>query len=87
MNTVRIDYFAVTVKNIPPESVLTDILLIPLEDFTLNNWGINKYQRHYACSEIKVYFNEDRPTMGVFIELKGQGCRQYEEFLDGNENN
>ncbi len=39
MNTVRIDYFAVTVKNIPPESVLTDILLIPLEDFTLNNWG------------------------------------------------
>ncbi|HGA1219539.1 TPA: replication initiation factor domain-containing protein, partial [Streptococcus suis] len=52
MNTVRIDYFAVTVKNIPPESVLTDILLIPLEDFTLNNWGINKYQRHYACSEI-----------------------------------
>ncbi|HEP3016762.1 TPA: replication initiation factor domain-containing protein [Streptococcus pyogenes] len=87
MNTVRIDYFAVTVKNIPPESVLTDILLIPLEDFTLNNWGINKYQRHYACSEIKVYFNEDRLSMGVFIELKGQGCRQYEEFLKGNENN
>lgn len=87
MNTVRIDYFAVTVKNIPPEKVLTDLLLIPLEDFTLNNWGINKYQRHYACSEIKVYFNEDRLSMGVFIELKGQGCRQYEEFLDGNENN
>ncbi|HEL0001780.1 TPA: replication initiation factor domain-containing protein [Streptococcus equi subsp. zooepidemicus] len=87
MNTVRIDYFAVTVKNIPPERVLTDLLLIPLEDFTLNNWGVNKYQRHYACSEIKVYFNEDRLSMGVFIELKGQGCRQYEEFLDGNENN
>ena len=87
MNTVRIDYFAVTVKNVPPETVLTEILLIPLEDFTLNNWGINKYQRHYACSEIKVYFNEDRLSMGVFIELKGQGCRQYEEFLDGHENN
>ena len=25
--------------------------------------------------------------MGVFIELKGQGCRQYEEFLNSNENN
>ena len=87
MNTVKIDYFAVTVKNMAPERVLTDILLVPLEDFTLNNWGINKYQRHYACSEIKVYFNEDRLSMGVFIELKGQGCRQYEEFLDGNENN
>ena len=87
MNTVRIDYFAVTIKNVLPERVLTDILLIPLEDFTLNNWGINKYQRHYSCSEIKVYFNDDRLSMGVFIELKGKGCRQYEEFLDGNENN
>ncbi|MFX3772369.1 replication initiation factor domain-containing protein, partial [Streptococcus suis] len=60
MNTVRIDYFAVTVKNISPDSVLTDILLIPLEDFTLNNWGLIKYQRPYACSEIKVYFNVAR---------------------------
>ena len=31
MNTVRIDYFAVTVKDAPPERVLTDILLIPRE--------------------------------------------------------
>ena len=41
MNTVRIDYFAVTVKDAPPERVLTDILLIPLENFTLNDWGIS----------------------------------------------
>ena len=87
MNTVRIDYFAVTVKDAPPERVLTDILLIPLENFTLNDWGINKYKQHYSCSEIKVYFNADRLSMGVFIELKGQGCRQYEEFLNSNENN
>lgn len=87
MNTVRIDYFAVTVKDAPPEKVLTDILLIPLENFTLNDWGINKYKQHYSCSEIKVYFNADRLSMGVFIELKGQGCRQYEEFLNSNENN
>ncbi|CIR14730.1 Cro/CI family transcriptional regulator [Streptococcus pneumoniae] len=52
MNTVRIDYFAVTVKDISPEKVLTDILLIPLENFTLNDWGINKYKQHYSCSEI-----------------------------------
>ena len=25
--------------------------------------------------------------MGVHIELKGQGCRQYEEFIEGNDNN
>ena len=86
-NSVRIDYFAVTVKDIPPEEVLEEILLIPQDKFALNAWGINKYQRHYACSDIKVYFNQVLDNMGVYLELKGQGCRQYEEFMAGNVNN
>lgn len=86
-NSVRIDYFAVTVKDVPPEEVLEEILLIPQDKFALNVWGINKYQRHYACSDIKVYFNQALDKMGVYLELKGQDCRQYEEFLNGNENN
>lgn len=86
-NSVKIDYFAVTVKETSPEKVLEDILLMPLENFALLPWGHNKYQFHYACSEIKVYFNQKISNMGVYVELKGQGCRQYEEFLNGNENN
>lgn len=86
-NSVKIDYFAVTVKETSPEKVLEDILLMPLENFALLPWGHNKYQFHYACSEIKVYFNQKLSNMGVYVELKGQGCRQYEEFLNGNENN
>ncbi|NLQ47917.1 replication initiation factor domain-containing protein [Streptococcus mutans] len=86
-NSVRIDYFAVTVKKIPPEELLEKVLLIPKEKFTLNLWGINKYQRHYACSDIKIYFNQTIDNMGIYLELKGQGCRQYEEFMTGNENN
>ncbi|VTS12561.1 DNA relaxase nicK [Streptococcus pseudoporcinus] len=35
-NSVRIDYFAVTVKDVPPEEVLEDILLIPQDKFALN---------------------------------------------------
>ena len=86
-NSVRIDYFAVTVKDVSPEEVLEEILLIPQDQFALNAWGINKYQRHYACSDIKVYFNQALDNMGVYLELKGQGCRQYEEFMAGNANN
>ena len=86
-NSVRIDYFAVTVKDVPPEEVLEEILLIPQDKFALNAWGINKYQRHYACSDIKVYFNQVLDNMGVYLELKGKGCRQYEEFMAGNVNN
>ena len=84
---MRIDYFAVTVKDVSPEEVLEEILLIPQDQFALNAWGINKYQRHYACSDIKVYFNQALDNMGVYLELKGQGCRQYEEFMAGNANN
>ena len=40
-NSVRIDYFAVTVKDVPPEEVLEEILLIPQVKFALNVWGIN----------------------------------------------
>lgn len=69
-NSVRIDYFAVTVKDVSPEEVLEEILLIPQDQFALNAWGINKYQRHYACSDIKVYFNQALDNMGVYLELK-----------------
>ena len=86
-NSVRIDYFAVTIKDVPPEEVLEEILLIPQDQFALNAWGINKYQSHYACSDIKVYFNQVLDKMGVYLELKGRGCRQYEEFMVGNANN
>ena len=86
-NSVRIDYFVVTIKDVPPEEVLEEILLMPQDQFALNVWGINKYQCHYACSDIKVYFNQVLDKMGVYLELKGQGCRQYEEFMSGNANN
>ncbi len=25
--------------------------------------------------------------MGIFIEMRGSGCRQYEEYMDGKVNN
>ena len=87
-NTVKIDYFAVTIHDVSPEEVIENILGIALENFSLEPWGVNRYTRHYVCSEIRIYFNENSDShMGVHIELKGQGCRQYEEFLNGNEQN
>lgn len=87
-NSVMLDYLAVTIKGLAPDDVVEKILNLPLKKFVLNEWGINKYQRHYAFSEIKVYFNKDwKSKMGVFIELRGQGCRQYEEYMENNVNN
>ena len=87
-NSVMLDYLAVTIKGLAPDDVIEKILILPKDKFVLNEWGINKYQRHYAFSEIKVYFNKDwESKMGVFIELRGQGCRQYEEYMESNVNN
>ena len=58
-NSVRLDYLAVTIKGLAPDDVIEKILILPKEKFVLNEWGINKYRRHYAFSEIKVYFNKD----------------------------
>ena len=54
-----LDYLAVTIKGLAPDDVIEKILILPKDKFVLNEWGINKYQRHYAFSEIKVYFNKD----------------------------
>lgn len=100
-NTVKIDYLAVTIPNlITAEQVIEKILLMSIERFSIQGWGINHYQRHYACAEIMVLFNvketlkdgvyivengDDR--MGVHVLMKGKGCRQYEEFMNGTDNN
>ena len=60
-----LDYLAVTIKGLAPDDVIEKILILPKDKFVLNEWGINKYQRHYAFSEIKVYFNKDRGAVNM----------------------
>ena len=89
VNVVTLDWLAVTFKGCSPQEVIESILQMELEQFSLEKWGINKYQFHYACCDIKVYFNEKKgdENMGVFFQLSGSGCGQYEEYLNGNLNN
>ncbi|HGD5693974.1 TPA: replication initiation factor domain-containing protein, partial [Streptococcus agalactiae] len=50
-NSVMLDYLAVTIKGLAPDDVIEKILILPKDKFVLNEWGINKYQRHYSFSE------------------------------------
>ncbi|EEV49700.1 replication initiation factor domain-containing protein [Enterococcus faecium] len=85
-NVLTIDWFACTVKHLSPNKVIEELLCMEMGHFSFEGWGSNKYKFHYSCGEINVYFNGDT-HMGVFVQLKGQGCRQYSEFFEGNENN
>ena len=97
-NTVTYDWLGASVKprhenpTISVEFVIEKILKLNFKDFVLNSYGINRYGYHYALADIKLYFSlVDDDTisekMGIFIEMRGSGCRQYEEYMDGKVNN
>lgn len=98
LNTLMIDYVSCTFKNLSSididsvmEYLAINILKIPLDYFAYYDYGYNKYNCHFAYNEIKIYFKRDfeNPNQyiveqGVFLELKGQACRQIEEFFSTN---
>ena len=91
-NVVSIDWVSCTVKKISPQEVIENILLMSVDDFSIEDWGINRYNMHYSCGDIKVFFKikqgqPDLINMGVFVLLSGQGAQQYSEFFDSNKNN
>ena len=98
-NTVTIDWFANTVKPVDDvdyirscKYVIEQLLKLNFNDFVLELYGTNRYNHHFAYADIKVYFslNDDNSMnygMGIFTEMRGQGCRQYEQFMDGSINN
>ncbi|MBO4126339.1 replication initiation factor domain-containing protein [Streptococcus suis] len=97
-NTVKIDWFSVTIKSKSNREIdfvtkiIQDILVLELSQFSLNDFGLNRYNHHYSLGDINVYFSLDKhgklfKEMGANIQMTGKGCRQYEEYLQGNEKN
>lgn len=98
-NTVCVDWFAVTIKPIETDpikavrDVIENILRMDFKKFAFQNFGINKYNCHFVCGDIKVYYSQNERTgllsekMGVFVQMTGEGCRQYEEYMNNNINN
>lgn len=98
-NTVCVDWFAVTVKPVETDpikavkDVVENILRMDFKKFAFQNFGINKYNCHFVCGQIKVYYSKNERTgllsdkMGIFVQMTGEGCRQYEEYMNNNVNN
>ncbi len=66
---------------------------IDFKKFAFQNFEINKYNCHFVCGDIKVYYSQNERTgllsekMGIFVQMTGEGCRQYEEYMNNNVNN
>ncbi len=83
-----IDWCQITIKEVPLEAVIEDVLRIPMELMTVTG-----YEKGIAGHEVVAIFDNIKvlkPTgnaqyQGFQILMSGKGCRNYENFLQLNE--
>ncbi|EPB8183930.1 MobT family relaxase [Clostridium perfringens] len=78
--TMMIDYIRIRFPTTDVKYVVNEILKLKLEYMIHEDYGFYSYSEHYVIGNIFVLVSQDIEK-GVLIELKGQGCRQYEKFL------
>lgn len=52
------------------------------EDFEFVGSGFNGYKERYEFGNISISENSERKDMGVWLEMKGTGCREFELQLE-----
>lgn len=78
----KIDFLRVRFKIDSPDQIITKILKMEPGVFGYKDYGFNHYTETYFFSEIFVFSNPNDVNMGVMIELRGQGCREFELILE-----
>ncbi|MDG1589094.1 hypothetical protein P7D14_29730, partial [Bacillus cereus] len=73
-----VDWVGATFKNIEMEQLIFDVLKLNSDDFS-NGDGNYGYKESFRYGSIVIYFN-GREDMGLHLELKGRGCREYENL-------
>lgn len=79
-----IDYLSFCFPTADAKEVISKVLGIKPEYFFHNDYGFYGYKEHYAYGEIKVMASGSE-DMGVFLEMKGTGCRNLEYVLQAQE--
>lgn len=74
-----VDWVQATLKNVQPDEIIADILLLKPEDFTELERGKYGYMSAKRLGHITILF-DGHPEMGVHLEMTGQGCREYESY-------
>lgn len=78
--TMMIDYLRIRFPTTDVKHVVNNILRLKIEYMIHEDYGFYSYTEHYVIGNIFILVSQDIEK-GVLIELKGQGCRQFENFL------
>ena len=78
--TMLFDYVRIRFPTTDVQYVVETILKLKLEFMIYEDFGFYSYSEHYYMGDIFVLVSNEQEK-GVLLELKGKGCRQYENFL------
>lgn len=78
--TMLFDYVRIRFPTTDVQFVVSKILRLKLDFMIHEDYGFYSYPEHYYMGDIFVLISPD-VEKGVLLELKGKGCRQFENFL------
>ncbi|OQO71678.1 Cro/Cl family transcriptional regulator [Enterococcus villorum] len=77
-----IDYLRITFPFHDVEKVFNNVLKIKKEFFAETSSHLYGYVGGYQLDYLQVLYSKKNDDRGILIQLSGQGCRQFEAFLE-----
>lgn len=74
------DYVRIRFPTLDVKHVVEDVLRLKLSYMLHEDYGFYSYAEHYCLGDIFVLVSPEAEK-GVLLELKGRGCRQFENYL------
>lgn len=80
--TSCVDWFSATFFNCKNWQELCGIICVSEGLFDVKEKGINGYSKSAVWGNIQIFFDGHSENMGIFLNMSGQGCRQFEETFE-----
>lgn len=74
------DYVRIRFPTLDVTHIVENILHIKMKYLIHEDFGYYSYSEHYRYGDITILYSQDLEK-GTLLELKGKGCRQFENFL------
>lgn len=79
-----VDWLQVTFKDVSDVHDIFTLLKLSQDDFIDLDNGKYGYDSQFRFGHIAVYYNQYKNAMmGIHLEMSGQGCREYEQYVTG----
>lgn len=74
------DYVRIRFPTLNVKHIVEDVLRLKLSYMLHEDYGFYSYSEHYCMGDIFVLVSGEEEK-GVLVEMKGRGCRQFENYL------